>query len=89
MPVKIMSMIQNMTQATNANFPRVLDKVLCPVIRNAKISSPNASASTVFLSGFPFAVQTWRQFLAPVDGIFNPLDERAPAATQVQSPLIV
>jgi hypothetical protein len=27
--------------------------------------------------------------LAPVDGIFNPLDERAPAATQVQSPLIV
>jgi hypothetical protein len=46
------------------------------VIQNAKITSPNGPASTVFISGIPYAVDIFRQFLSPVYAIFDRSERR-------------
>jgi hypothetical protein len=43
-----------------------MNRDLRPVIQNAKITSPNSPASTLFISGIPYALDIFRQFLTPV-----------------------
>jgi hypothetical protein len=44
------------------NFPRILNRDLGPVLQHARVSSPNASASNVFISGIPCALDSYQQF---------------------------
>jgi hypothetical protein len=52
------------------NFPRILNRDLRPVLRHARVSSPNAGASNVFISGIPYALDSYRQFITPVYAVF-------------------
>jgi hypothetical protein len=38
---------------SNPNFPRILNRDLRSVLQHACVSSPNAGASSLFISGIP------------------------------------
>jgi hypothetical protein len=42
-----------------------------PVLRYARVSSPNAKASNLFISGIPYALDTYPQFTNPVYPVFS------------------
>jgi hypothetical protein len=88
MPGNIRRVIEEFTANGRPNFPRSLNANLRPVIQNAKISSPNAAASTIFLTGMPYAVDSFRQFLTPVYAIFNALDRESTGNEDVNSRLV-
>jgi hypothetical protein len=44
------------------------------VLQHACVSSPNAGASSLFISGIPYALDTDRQFRTPVDAVFDRRD---------------
>jgi hypothetical protein len=75
MDERILEAVEGASQC-DANFARKMDRDLRPVIQNAKITSPNAPASTVFISGIPYAVDIFRQFLTPVYAIFDRFERR-------------
>jgi hypothetical protein len=52
MPLSMRDEINRFTEMNDPNFPRRINRCLRPVIQNAKITSPNAGASTVFITGF-------------------------------------
>jgi hypothetical protein len=61
---------------SNPNVPRILSRDLPPVLQHALISSPNAGASNVFISGIPYALDRYavfsrsdRDLPAPPNGI--------------------
>jgi hypothetical protein len=51
--------IEEFTAKGKPNFPRILNADLRPVIQIAHMSSPNAAASTVFLTGVPYAFDSF------------------------------
>jgi hypothetical protein len=53
-----------------SNFPRILNRDLRPVLQHARVSSPNAGASNVFISGIPYALDSYWQFITPVYAVF-------------------
>jgi hypothetical protein len=61
---------------TKANFPRILNRDLRPVLHYASVSSPNAAHSNVFISGIPYGLDTYRQFTTPVYAVFCRKDQR-------------
>jgi hypothetical protein len=71
MPLDIREEINHFTEMNDPNFPRRLNSYLRPVIQNAKIRSPNAIALKIFIIGFPYEVDSSRQFLTLVYAIFN------------------
>jgi hypothetical protein len=52
------------------NFPRILNRDLRSVLQHGRVSSPNASAANVFISGIPYALYSYRQFITPVYAVF-------------------
>jgi hypothetical protein len=52
------------------------------------MSSPNVAASTVFLTGIPDALTSFRQCLAPVYAIFNMLDRESTGSEDVNIQLV-
>jgi hypothetical protein len=62
----------------NANFPRLLNRDLRPVIQNAEIRSPHGPAANLFISGIPYAIDTFRQFVTPVYAVFDRCDRALP-----------
>jgi hypothetical protein len=54
---ELLDHIVELTQSI-PNFPRVLNCDLRPVLQHARISSPNAGASNVFISGIPYALDS-------------------------------
>jgi hypothetical protein len=46
------------------------------VLQHARVSSPNAGASNVFISGIPYALQSYRQFIIPVYAVFLRTQQR-------------
>jgi hypothetical protein len=60
------------------NFPRILNRDLRPVLQHARVSPPNASASNVFISGIPYALDSYRQFITPVYAVFFRTQQRIP-----------
>jgi hypothetical protein len=57
------------------NFPRVLNRQLRPVTQYACVTSPNAGFSNLFISGIPYAVDSFRQFTSPVYAVFSRMDK--------------
>jgi hypothetical protein len=55
----------------NVNFPRILNRDLRPVIQNSKINGPRGPGGTLFISGIPYALDTFRQFVTPVYAVFQ------------------
>jgi hypothetical protein len=76
------------TLLSDLNFPRRLNKELRPVIQNANISSPRGPASSIFITGIPYAVDTYRQFLTPVYAIYNAMDRNARQPAHLNARLI-
>jgi hypothetical protein len=72
---RILAAVEDASQC-DANFARNLNRDLRPVIQNAKITSHNGPASTVFISRIPYAVDIFRQFLSPVYAIFDESERR-------------
>jgi hypothetical protein len=62
---------------SNQKFPRILNRDLRPVLQYACVSSPNAKASNLFISGIPYALDTYRQFTTPVYAVFSRNDPGA------------
>jgi hypothetical protein len=58
------------------NFPRVLNRDLRHVLQHACVSSPNAGASNVFISGIPYALDAYQQFITPVYAVFFRTQQR-------------
>jgi hypothetical protein len=58
------------------NFPRILNRDLRPVLQHARVSSPNAGALNLFISGIPYALDSYRQFVTPVYAVFFPTQQR-------------
>jgi hypothetical protein len=56
---------------SNQNFPRILNRDLRPALRYACVSSPNAKALKLFISGIPYALDIYRQFTTPVYAVFS------------------
>jgi hypothetical protein len=52
------------------SFPRILTRDLRPVLQHTRVSSLNAGASNVFISGIPYALDSYRQFVTPVYAVF-------------------
>jgi hypothetical protein len=59
-------------------FPRILNCDLRPVLQHARVSSPNGGASNVFISGIPYALDSYRQFIIPVYAVFFRTQQRIP-----------
>jgi hypothetical protein len=72
---ELLDHIVNLTQSI-PNFPRILKHDLRPVLQHACVSSPNAGASNVFISGIPYALDSYRQFITPVYEIFFPTQQQ-------------
>jgi hypothetical protein len=51
---------------------------LRPVLQHARISAPNAGASNMFISGIPYALDSYRQFIIPVCAVFFRTKQRIP-----------
>jgi hypothetical protein len=60
------------------NFLRILNHDLRPVLQHARGSSPNAGASKVFISGIPYALDSYRTFNNPVYAVFFRTQQRIP-----------
>jgi hypothetical protein len=60
------------------NFPRILNRDLRRVIQHARVSSLNAGASNVFISGIPYALDFYRQFITPVYAVIFRTQQRIP-----------
>jgi hypothetical protein len=71
MPSDIREEIDQLAEMNKPNFARRPNRYRRPVIQNTKIASLNASASTVFITRIPDAIDSFRQFLRPVYAIFN------------------
>jgi hypothetical protein len=56
---------------SNQNLWRILNRDLRPVLQYACVSCPNAKASHLFISGIPYALDTYRQFMIPVHVVFS------------------
>jgi hypothetical protein len=61
-----------------SNFPRILNRDLPPVLQHACVSSPNAGASNLFISGIPYDLDSYRQFITPVYAVFFRTQQRIP-----------
>jgi hypothetical protein len=46
------------------------------VLQQARVSSPNAGASTLFISGIPYVLHSYWQFITPAYAIFFPTQQR-------------
>jgi hypothetical protein len=55
---ELLDHIVELTQSI-PNFPRVLNRDLRPVLQYARVSSPDAGASNVFISGIPYALDSY------------------------------
>jgi hypothetical protein len=64
--VNITQAIEEFTANRKPNLPRILNAGLRSVISNAQMSSSNAAASIVFLTGRSSAVDVFRQFPKPI-----------------------
>jgi hypothetical protein len=73
----ILRRIPELSQS-NPNFPRLLNRDLGPVIQNGQIQSPSDPASTLFISGIPSVIDTFRQFVTHVSAVFHRLDRTDP-----------
>jgi hypothetical protein len=51
---------------------------LRPVPQHTGVSSPNASASTLFISDIPYALDSYQQFITPVYAVFFRTHQRIP-----------
>jgi hypothetical protein len=60
------------------SVPRVLNRDLRPVLQHAGVSSPNAGASTVFISDIPCALDSYQQFITPVSAVFFRAQQQIP-----------
>jgi hypothetical protein len=60
------------------NCPRILNRDLLPVLQHARVSPPNVAASNVFISGIPYALDSYRQFITPVYAVFFRTQQRIP-----------
>jgi transposase len=69
--------IVELTQST-PNFPWILNRDLQAVLQHARVSSPNAGASNVFIPGIPDALDSYREFIIPVYTIFFRTQQRIP-----------
>jgi hypothetical protein len=88
MQMEIRRAIEDSIRNGSANFPRLLNRDLRPVLQHAHVSSPNGAASTLFLRGIPHAVYSFRWFLTPVYAIFNALDGESTGSGDVRTRLI-
>jgi hypothetical protein len=70
MDEELLDPIVELTHST-PSFPRILNRNLRPVLQHTCISSPYGPASTVFISGVPYALDTYRQFTTPVYAVFS------------------
>jgi hypothetical protein len=52
------------------NFPRILNRDLRHVLQHARVTSPNAGASNVFISSIRYALDSYPQFITPVYAVF-------------------
>jgi hypothetical protein len=73
----LLNRILELTES-NRKFPRVLNHDLRPVLQYACVSSPNAKASNLFISGVRYALDTYRQFTTPDDAVFSRNDRELP-----------
>jgi hypothetical protein len=69
------------------NFPRILNRDLRPVLQHARVSSPNAGASNMFISGIPYALHSYWQFITPVYAVFFRTQQRIPIPLTVHKRL--
>jgi hypothetical protein len=74
---ELLDHIVELTQS-NSNFPWILNRDLRPVLQHARVSSSNAGASSVFISGIPYALDSCRQFVTPVYALFFRTQQRIP-----------
>jgi hypothetical protein len=74
---ELLGHIVELTQSI-PNFPRILNHALRPVRQHARVLSPNAGASNVFISGIPDALDSYRQFITPVYAVFFRTQQRIP-----------
>jgi hypothetical protein len=72
---ELLDHIVKLTQSI-PNFPRILNFGLRPVLQHFPVSSPNAGASNVFISGLPCALDSYLQFVTPVYAIFFHTQQR-------------
>jgi hypothetical protein len=74
MPGYVILRIQEQTSA-DANFARKLNCALRPVIQNTSVGAPDGPASTLFITGIPYAVDCFGQFETTVDAVFRKNDD--------------
>jgi hypothetical protein len=74
---QLLNCIVQLTES-NPNFPRILNRDLRPVLHHASVASPNGPASTLFISGIPYALDSYRQFSTPVYAVFSRGDAVSP-----------
>jgi hypothetical protein len=74
---ELLGRIVELTQSI-PNFPRISNRDLRPVLQHARVSSPNAGTSNVFISGIPYALGSYRQFITPVYAFFFRRSQRIP-----------
>jgi hypothetical protein len=60
------------------NFPQILNRGLRPVLQHFRVSSPNSGAPSVFISGIPRALESYRQFITPVYAALFRTQQRIP-----------
>jgi hypothetical protein len=66
---ELLDHIVELTQSI-PNFPRILNRDLRAVLQHARVSLPNAGASSVFISGIPSALDSYLRFITPVYAVF-------------------
>jgi hypothetical protein len=85
---ELLDRIVELTQSI-PNFPRILNCDLWPVLQHARVSSPNVGASKVFISGTPYALDPYRQFVTPVYAVFFFTQQRTPISPGGTEEIIV
>jgi hypothetical protein len=76
---ELLDHIVELTQSI-PDFPWILNCDLQPVLQHARVSSPNSGASNVFISGIPYAFDSYRQLVTPVYTVFFRKQQRIPVA---------
>jgi hypothetical protein len=74
---ELLDHILELTQSI-PTFLWILNRDLRPVLQHARVSSPNAGASNVFMSGIPYALDSYRQFTTPGYATFFRTQQRNP-----------
>jgi hypothetical protein len=74
---ELLDHIVELTQSI-PNSPRILNRDLPPIFQYARVSSPNAGAPNVFISGIPYALDSYRQFITPVHAVFFRTQQQIP-----------